>query len=336
MNSIPRRDFIKKATISSLSISLLNLPLTGKASFKNVNGKRVGIIGLDTSHSIAFAKALNAATPDAALKGYRIIAAYPYGSRDIESSAKRIAGYTQEISTLGIEIVDSIADLLKKVDHVLLETNDGRLHLEQAIPVIDAGKTLFIDKPMAASYRDAKKIFEYARKKRIPVFSASSLRYAEHIKEITEIKSIGDVTGADTYSPATLEATHPDLFWYGIHGVETLYAVMGRGCKSVTRTSTPDTDIVVGTWSDGRLGTFRGIRKGKRDFGGTAFGTTGIQLIGPYKGYQPLLEEIVQFFETKRPPVQEEETLEILAFMEAADLSKSRAGAAVFLHEIMQ
>src|SRR5690606_353832 len=218
MNSIPRRDFIKKATISSLSISLLNLPLIGKASFKNVNGKRVGIIGLDTSHSIAFAKALNAATPDAALKGYRIIAAYPYGSRDIESSAKRIAGYTQEISTLGIEIVDSIADLLKKVDHVLLETNDGRLHLEQAIPVIDAGKTLFIDKPMAASYRDAKKIFEYARKKRIPVFSASSLRYAEHIKEITEVKSIGDVTGADTYSPATLEATHPDLFWYGIHG----------------------------------------------------------------------------------------------------------------------
>lgn len=299
-------------------------------------GKRIGIIGLDTSHSIAFAQALNAATPDAALHGYKIIAAYPQGSSDIESSVKRIKGYTEEIRQLNVEVVDSIADLLKKVDHVLLETNDGRLHLEQAIPVIDAGKTLFIDKPMAASYRDAKKIFEYAKKKHVPVFSASSLRYADHIKEITETKSIGDITGADTYSPATLEATHPDLFWYGIHGVETLYAVMGRGCKSVTRVSTPDTDVVVGTWDDGRLGTFRGIRKGKRDFGGTAFGTKGIQSIGPYQGYQPLLEEIINFFETKQPPVQEEETLEILAFMEAADLSKDRGGAAVYLQEVLK
>ncbi|GAA4399732.1 Gfo/Idh/MocA family oxidoreductase [Nibrella viscosa] len=298
-------------------------------------GRRVGIIGLDTSHSPAFTKLLN--EPNAALDlgGYRVVAAYPKGSPDIESSVSRVPGYTEEVKKLGVEIVSSIADLLTKVDVVLLETNDGRPHLEQALPVLKAGKRLFIDKPVAGTLADAIAIFEAAKRYNVPVFSSSSLRYMTTAQEIGQGKVVGKVLGAEAYSPAHLEKTHPDLFWYGIHGVETLYTVMGTGCRQVVRAHTDKTDVVVGTWADGRVGTFRGMRGGKSDYGGTVYGETGIAKMGPYEGYRPLLVQIIRFFDTGTPPVSPEETLEIYAFMEAADESKRRSGVPVTLESVM-
>ncbi|MBA2761984.1 MAG: Gfo/Idh/MocA family oxidoreductase [Segetibacter sp.] len=296
---------------------------------------RVGIIGLDTSHSVAFTKALNAAEPAAELKGYKVVAAYPKGSSDIESSTKRIAGYTEDVKRLGVEIVNSIDELLKKVDVVLLETNDGRPHLEQALLVMKAGKPMFIDKPVAGSLKDTIAIYNASKKYNVPIFSSSSLRYMESVQEVVKGK-VGAVLGADTFSPATIEKTHPDLFWYGIHGVEILFTAMGTGCKSVVRINNPDTDIVVGTWKDGRVGTFRGTRTGKHDYGGTVYGEKENLPLGPFKGYDNLLVQIINFFKTGKVPVSAEETLEIYAFMEAADESKRNGGKAVSLEDVIQ
>lgn len=327
-----RREFIKKTGLVTLGMGIYNTGLADAelyASGTN-NGKRVGIIGLDTSHSIAFTKVLNGHKDNRDYLGYHVVVAYPHGSRDIKSSMDRIPGYTEEIQKMGVEVVGSIAELLDKVDVVLLETNDGKLHLEQALEVFKAGKRMFIDKPMTASLKDAIAIFEAAERFRIPVFSSSSLRYITGIDKIDK----KTVVGASAYSPAELEPTHPDLFWYGIHGVETLFTVMGTGCESVVQVSTKDTDVVVGTWKDGRIGTFRGTRSGKHDYGGTAFTESGNIVLGPYAGYEPLLVEIVKYFDTGIVPVQPEETLEILAFMEAADESKRSGGKSVKLKEV--
>lgn len=294
---------------------------------------RVGVIGLDTSHAPAFAKLLNDPDAPPELAHCKVVAAYPKGSPDIESSTKRVPEYTKIFQDLGIEIVDSIPALLEKVDCVLLETNDGRPHLEQVLPVLKAGKPCFIDKPIAGSLTDAVAIFEAAKKYKVPVFSASSLRFAEGAQKIRG-GSLGDVYGCDAYSPASLEATHPDLFWYGIHGVETLFTVMGPGCESVTRAQTPGTELVTGVWTGGRIGTFRGLRQGS-GYGGTAFGSKGIGQIGPYGGYKPLAVEFVKFFRTGTPPVDEQETLEIYAFMEAADESKRQGGVPVKLQTVL-
>ena len=328
-----RRKFIKKATTAGAVISLVGSELL--ASQWTIQGKRIGIIGLDTSHSTAFTKEFNSSTPDEQLKGYKIIAAYPYGSKTIESSASRIPGYTEEMRSLGVEIVNSIEDLLTKVDVVLLETNDGRLHLEQALPVLKAGKRLFIDKPIAASLADAKAIFDASIQYGVPVFSCSSLRYAENIAAIRSGELVGKVTGADTFSPAIIEPTHPDLFWYGIHGVEMLYAIMGTGCVSVSRIHSESTDIVVGTWADGRIGTFRGTRTGRHSYGGTAYGEKGQVAVAGYSGYTALLYEIVNFFESGMAPVAPEETLELFAFMEAADESKRQGGRSVQISDVL-
>jgi len=328
MNSYNRRSFIKTTIVSSVALQFLD----DSAVFASpADGKRVGIIGLDTSHSVAFAKALNAVSSDPVYDGYKVVAAYPQGSKDIESSVKRIAGYTEDVKKLGVEITTSIKDLLSKVDVVLLETNDGRLHLEQALEVFKAGKRMFIDKPVAGTLSDTIAIFEASKKYKIPVFSASSLRYIKGVEAIDKSK----VLGADTYSPAVLEKTHPDFFWYGVHGVETLYTVMGTGCKSVSRVSTPDTDIVVGVWADGRTGTFRGTRTGKHDYGGTVFTQDGNKILGPYAGYEPLLVDIIKYFKTGEVPVTPEETIEIFTFMEAADESKRQGGKSITLESVL-
>ncbi|HEV7346982.1 Gfo/Idh/MocA family protein [Telluribacter sp.] len=326
-SNLNRRKFLQATALTGLGLSL-----SGRLSASGtLAGKRIGIIGLDTSHSTAFTKLLNAADAAPELMGYKVTAAYPQGSKDIESSVKRIPGYTEEVKKLGVEIVGSIQELLGKVDVVLLETNDGRLHLEQALPVLKAGKRMFIDKPVAASLTDAVAIYEAAKKYQVPIFSASSLRYIKGIEGVNK----SEVLGADTFSPAVLEKTHPDLFWYGVHGVETLFTVMGTGCKQVNRIHNDTTDIVVGTWQDGRVGTFRGTRTGKHDYGGTVFTQKGNVVLGPYNGYQPLLLDIVKYFETGAVPVTPEETIEIFAFMEAADESKRRNGATVTLESVM-
>ncbi|MDN3686375.1 Gfo/Idh/MocA family oxidoreductase [Cyclobacterium jeungdonense] len=324
---------MEKAALAGFGLSLAPQVLSF-ASARPRDEKRVGIIGLDTSHSLAFTKAFNATDAASDLGGYKVVAAYPHGSKDIPSSVERIPGYTEEIQTLGVEIVDSISSLLEKVNVVLLETNDGRLHLEQALEVFKSGKTVFIDKPISASLVDAIAIFEAAKKYNVPVFSSSSLRYMENAVAVRNGK-IGKVMGADTFSPATLEPTHPDLFWYGIHGVETLYTLMGTGCETVQRTHTEGADVVVGTWGGGRIGTFRGTRSGKSGYGGRAFGEEGILDMGSYGGYRPLLVEIAKFFDSGKAPVSAEETIEIFAFMQAADESKKINGHAVSLQAVL-
>ena len=330
---LPRRNFIRDSSTAALGVALMTPLIRSYAKSFVQNPKRIGIIGLDTSHSTAFAKAINGPNPSAAYAGFTITAAYPRGSADIESSTKRITGYTEEVKKLGIEIVNSIEELLSKSDFILLETNDGRPHLEQAMQVIRAGKTLFIDKPVSGSLHDAIAIYMNAEKYKVPVFSSSSLRYMETVQDVVKGK-VGKVLGADTYSPATLEKTHPDLFWYGIHGVEILFSVMGKGCKEVVRVNSPNTDIVVGTWNDGRTGTFRGTRTGTHDYGGTAYGEKGNYVLGPFKGYDNLLDQIIAFFKSGIPPVSAEETLEIYTFMEAADESKRNGGKAILLKDV--
>lgn len=291
---------------------------------------RVGIIGLDTSHAIAFTELLNDPQAPAELANCRVVAAYPQGSLDIESSTSRVPGYTKKVQELGVKIVDSIDALLTQVDAVLLESNDGRPHLEQLRPVLKAGKPVFIDKPVAGSLRDAITIYREAKAAGVPVFSSSSLRFGKSTQE-ARAGAFGKISHCETQSPATLESTHPDLFWYGIHGVESLFTVMGTGCQSVQRTTEDGKIVVTGRWDGDRVGIFR---EGK-GYDGKAKGDKKEGQVGTYDSYRPLVVEIVKFFRTGKPPVSPEETIELYAFLEAADESQRQGGAEVQLAEVL-
>lgn len=298
---------------------------------------RVGIIGCDTSHVTAFTKIFNNPKADGDLAGFKVVAAFPGGSDDIPDSKDRLPKFVAALQKdYGVEIVSSIDALLEKVDVVLLESVDGRPHLNQVIPVLKAGKLVFIDKPIAGSLADALMIFALSEKYKTPLFSSSSLRYYPGVQSVRDDPKVGDILGCMTYGPASLEKTHPDLFWYGIHGVEALFTIMGPGCKEVVRTHTEDTDLATGTWKDGRIGSFRGLRKGAKNAGAIVFGSKGIQQPPSNGSYEPLVREIAKFFRTGRPPVSAAETIEIFAFMEAADESKRRGGAPVTLESVLE
>lgn len=326
-----RREFIKHTLTTSIGIGLpgaVNMFLDKMPA----KGGRIGMIGLDTGHSPAFVKSLNSAT-NGEYDHFKVVAAYPPGTDNILKWKKRIPEFTAQVKEHGVEIVHSIPELLKKVDYIILTTIDGNKHLEQAIPVFEAGLPVFIDKPFAGSIEDARKIAKLAKTHGTPMFSSSSLRFMEGAKEVRN-GSLGQVNGVQAYSPAHIEPTHPDLFWYGVHGVELLFTLMGTGCQWVERTYTADTDLVTGMWKGNRIGTFRGIRDGKGGYGAIVFSDQEIKYLNKFDGYTGLLHEIVKFFKTNQPPVEIDETLEIFTFMEAAERSKALDGQRVFLNSI--
>ena len=294
---------------------------------------RVGVIGTDTSHAPAFTKMLNGdpSQPDH-IAGARVIAAFKGGSPDVEESGSRVERYADEVHTkYGVEIVPDIATLLSKVDVVLLTSIDGRTHLAQARQVIAAHKPLFIDKPLASTLDDAREIARLAKAAGVPWFSSSSLRFGA----IGATMKFPDVTGASTWGPGPTEPHHQlDLSWYAVHPIEVLYTIMGPGCESVTRTSGATADVIVGHWKDGRIGTVRAIRP-YSDYGAVVYRTKDVVESHPKAAaatdYRPLVIEIVKFFQTGKPPVPNEETLEIFAFMDAAQRSKEQNGKPVVL-----
>jgi hypothetical protein len=295
---------------------------------------KIGIVGLDTSHSTAFTKLLNGGDAEEEYAGFKIVAAYPYGSQTIQSSYERIPKYIEEVKKYGVEIVPTIDDLLNKVDFVLLETNDGNLHLEQAAAIFKAGKIAFIDKPLGANLAQAIAIVELSKQYKVPFFTSSALRFSSQNMKLRKGES-GKVLCVDYTSPAVKEPSHADFSWYGIHGVEALFTIMGKDCKFVSRMQSDTEDVVVGKWDDGRTGSFRGRKAGPNmySYGGVAYTDKGVMPVGGYEGYMDLLNEILTFFRTGVVPVSPEETLEIFTFMEASNESARKGGKIISMEE---
>ncbi len=298
---------------------------------------KVGIIGLDTSHVIAFTKSLNDPNDPQYVPGLRVVAAFKGGSPDVKSSWSRVDGFTKELQEKWhIEIVPDIPTLCSKVDAVLLESVDGRPHLAQVKPVFAAHKPVFIDKPLAGSYKDAVEIARLGKEAGVPWFSASSLRFWSETTRLKNPEGIGKILTYDVLGPTIREIHEPSMFNYGVHAVEMLYQLMGPGCESVTMQTAGNEDVLIGKWKDGRLGVMRGFSSGLYAFSITVYGEKGVlHSEGRPEAYRDLLVEIVKFFRTGVPPVANSESLETLAFMEAADLSVKRGGAPVPLSEIM-
>jgi len=297
---------------------------------------RIGIIGLDTFHATQLTGFFNDPKAPGHVPGGRVVGAYRGGSTDLPFSQQRLPEVTKLITEkYGIRLYDSIEDLVRDVDAIMIESVDGRPHLEQFRRVAGKGKPVFVDKPFAGSLRDAVELVRLARATNTPCFSSSALRFSVN-SPAREREKLGEVRSVFSFGPADIEPTHPDLFWYGIHEVEAIYAVLGPGCVSVVRTKTPSTDLVTGEWSDGRLATMQGNRGHGKGFSVTAFGTKGVVSGGDKSSLQPIAVKVMEFFRTRTPPVPLEETLELFAFMEAAHESTRRGGARVTLAEVLQ
>lgn len=331
------------------ALGLLTL-LVGAASAADPAPLRVGIVGLDNYQALAFTSLYHDPKATGELKGLKVVAAFPAGSPDIQESVDALPKWTPSMKDLGVEIVDSIDKVVAQSDAILIMSLDGRAHLGQFQAIARAGKPVYIGRPLAASLADAVEIFEVAKARGTPLFSCSQHRFSPGFSGMRNHPEVGQVLGCSVYGGCPTEPHHPDLFWHAVHGVETLYTIMGAGCESVTRASTPDAEFLTGKWRDGRIGTFRGIKKGAVKYRAMVFGDKGIspsgdygydvpvQWVAPhgeYMGYKGVAIEIAKFFRSKQPPVSADETLELFAFMEAAHQSKARGGSPVKLADVL-
>jgi predicted dehydrogenase len=297
---------------------------------------KLGIVGLDTSHVRVFGEAFNNPGSANALKGARVVAAWPGGSPDLEASIGTVPFYTSELrDKFGVRILDSIEAVVAESDGILLTSLDGRVHRVQFERIAPSGKPVFIDKPFATNSADARAIFATARRNNVRMFTSSSLRFAEAVTRVVTPATRAAITGADFCGPVALEPTNPGLFWYGIHPVEMLYTALGRGCRSVRCVSNATHDLATGVWGDGRIGTIRGNRTDNNDYYGLvhfAKNSAAVNVQAPAKWFfTSLAEAILAFMKGGPIPVEPEETLEIIRFIEAANESGANGGREVLL-----
>lgn len=290
---------------------------------------KIGLIGLDTSHVLAFTRLLNDENAPFHVAGGRVVAAFAGGSPDFALSHDRVEGFTQKlVDEYQVQILESPTAVAEHCDALMLTSVDGRVHLSQLGEIAPVGKPTFVDKPFALDSGQAQQMVELAAQHKMPIMGCSSLRYAQPLVEaLSEMAEEGErVVGIDCYGPMQLEATQPGLFWYGIHCVEMVYAALGCGCQSVSVVSNQDFEVVTAQWSDGRLATIRGNRVGNNAFGATLQGAKTSRAVAasahPKPTYAALLPHVMTLFRTGVSPIPIEETLEIVRFIEAANQSR--------------
>lgn len=299
------------------------------------NNLRIGLIGLDTSHVEGFTRIFHDHMSEDHIPGGKVVIGYPGGSDDFAMSYNRVDQYTQLLKEkYSVKITDSLDELAKESDAILITSVDGRIHEEQFEIVAPYQLPVFIDKPFTTSVKAAKNMIHLAQKYETPLMSCSPLRFDESLNKKLSDKTKGEIIGADCYGPMDLEETQSGLFWYGIHIVEMLYTIMGTGCQSVKAYKNQDNDIVIGEWKDGRIGTIRGNRYNNREFGSTIHREKGSQSTNSshskksFHYYQA--KNIFDFMIKKKSNVDLKITLEIIGFIEAANESR-KSGNIVYL-----
>lgn len=284
---------------------------------------RIGMVDVDSSHAPEFTRRINHCGIDEEqwVDGARVVAAYPGYSAAVADAENKNRQYTQVLLDCGVEMVDSPEALVGMVDAAIVVSDDGRRHFAPAKMLIERGVPTFVDKPMTCSLAEAIELAELAAERDVPLFSASSLRYSPEVVEVASGEAVGRVVGADTLSPSKVAVEGvPGLMYYGIHAVEILYTLMGPGCESVAALESPLGILVAGRWRDGRLGGVRGFVEGVAGFGFRAVGETGTrqELVSAQYIYRELLKRVIAMFESGEPPRDIRETLEMIAFIEAA------------------
>ncbi|MEA4890083.1 MAG: Gfo/Idh/MocA family oxidoreductase [Clostridiaceae bacterium] len=193
---------------------------------------RIGIIGSDNSHAEIFSKLVN--IPDEKTGAY----AYP----DMRVTA--IFGLdktrTEEVAAHGkIEMIaQRPEELLNQVDAAMVVFRHGDLHLPYALPFIEAGIPVWLDKPFTITNQDVQKLKSAAIAHGTLITGGSTCKYTPDVLNlrsvVTQENRIGSLRAAAVNFPATLANEYGGIYFYGAHLVEMALAIFGYQPRSVT------------------------------------------------------------------------------------------------------
>lgn len=286
-----------------------------------MNDKKIAMIGLDTSHSVVFTRLIQGTAPDGGhVSGMRVAKAmrFPSAFQGEEGQDKR----QTDLEALGVEMVPDVESVLKGMDAVFIEINDPSLHLPYFEKIVGAGLPIFIDKPLAATVSEGRRIIELAEKHGVKVWSASSLRFLPQL--IDAKKTVPAPAFAHTFGALGKAAAGNDLVWYGVHAVEMLTATLGTGAQSVQAIENATGIVLLVTYANGRSGVVECLR-GSYQYGGRLQFQGDIAMYtnqnkSPYPG---LITALRDFVVEGKIPVPLTESLEILAILETGVRSLS-------------
>jgi len=289
--------------------------------------RHVGLIGLDNSHAALFTEMFHDPAHPQHVPGAKVVAAYPGGSPDIELSVSRVDQFTDRLSRRhGVRIVASPEAVAESCDMLLITSMDGRVHLEQLQRTIRYRRPTFVDKPMAHCHADAVEMFDLAGATGVSLMSCSSLRFSPELMAALADAREGRIVSCEAFGPFNELPMPPGLFWYGIHAVEVLFCVMGCGCERVQADHDGDSEVITGTWADGRQATVRRTADGDSRFGVVIHREHATQnvMFDVVPPYRPMLVSLLNAFSQNLSAVPVEETLEIIRFVEDANCQRSR------------
>jgi hypothetical protein len=304
---------------------------------------RIGLIGLDSSHCLRFAQQLNDSKTIGYVPGGKVVVAFPGGSSDWELSFSRVDSFTKTLEdSFGIEMVDSPEEVAERCDLIMITSVDGRVHRKQFERIAHFGKPVFVDKPLAISWEDARSMMELSLSAGVRWFSSSVWRYTSDL-----VRVVGERGSRITNNPMDIYLTGPwplepgrhGRFWYGIHSVEIMYSILGTGCLSVNSHREGNVESISGIWSNGRRSVISCEHGEQRNFSGLI---SSIDQTFPFTTidtaedrYAGLLRDLISFGMGGDAPVSPEETVEEVAFLEAACLS-GEMERPVDLREVMK
>lgn len=284
-----------------------------------VKGDRVNlaILGLDTSHGPAFARIIQQAYPQ-----HRLVAAWPGGSNAIPASRDRVQGFTREVESMAVPIVDSPEAAAANADAVFILTLDGDSHVPLLSAIMRPGLRVFIDKPMAYSATEAEQMFEKAKELNFGVFSASALRFLPLVQQLLLDSRGNPIRKINLRAPLNPIDGVPRYHFYAIHAAEILITLLGASVAKVERRESRNAEYFHIIWSEGQDAELELTTEPGSSFdlviesnGGTR--TKLRQLERSIKPlYRPLIDACIRFLEGGAPPVAPDETLAALALLD--------------------
>lgn len=209
----------------------------------------------------------------------------------------------------GIPLMASIEEVIENSDClVVLSPDNPEMHEELCKLPLSSGKRTYVDKTFATSKAEAERIFENADKHGTKCYSSSALFFADEYQTL-ETKAVSSVQtmGSGAFSN------------YAIHQVEPIVKVMGTGAKRVMCVGTVTPAFVI-EYADGRQARFS-------HFTCTPFTMSISYSDKPEASHIKVesdffgncIKSMVNFFETGEIPVPHENTIEVIAILEAAN-----------------
>lgn len=215
---------------------------------------KLGIVGSDNSHAIAFSRLCNVSGD---VKGVRVT--HLFGLEEARNAEVAAAGRIPNI-------VRDPREMIGQVDAVLVVFRHGDLHLRYALPFIRAGLGVFVDKPLAVKPADARRLVREALKAGTALTSFSTVRFAPETVKAARTARRG-TNGGVVFGPADPESPYGGLIFYGIHTVETMLEVFGYEVETVQAVRTERGVLAQCAYRDGTLVSLQFLPQGARQFG---------------------------------------------------------------------